>query len=103
MKKNSRCLLLILLAASLLAGGLASHGFWQESVNSRGEGSIEIIGEEEPDPAAVKDVRQAVDAFPSVLESTTGIRLHHPVKVYVTGSEQSYQNVLKDAFHLSAE
>lgn len=103
MRKTSRCLLLISLAAALLAGGLAVHGFWQGSMNSREEGSIEIIGEAEPDPAAVKDVRQAVDTFPSVLESTTGIRLHHPVKVYVTGSEQSYKNVLKDAFHLSAE
>ena len=57
MRKTSRCLLLISLAAALLAGGLAVHGFWQGSMNSREEGSIEIIGEAEPDPAAVKDVR----------------------------------------------
>ena len=103
MKKLGCLVVLLAVLAAIGVAGLSGRSDFFPFGREKGDGSIKIIAEGQPDDAMMKDVREATDAFNRTMEQVMGIRLQRNVKVYVGGTEADYQKVLEREFNLPPE
>lgn len=103
---------LAILAFLVLLGGAGWAGFhlsdsWPVFVefleDREQDPSIHIHEAGTVSPAARRDVELAAQEFPLLMDRELGRGLSHSVHLYLAGSEEDYESVLREHFHLSAD
>ena len=75
MKKLGCLVVLLAVLAAIGVAGLSGRSDFFPFGREKGDGSIKIIAEGQPDDAMMKDVREATDAFNRTMEQVMGVRL----------------------------
>lgn len=93
----------LLLAAVAGGAALYEHYGAQLGLDAPDGGGIEVRTAGEVDAEMLADVRASAAQFEALLAEQTGLTLQHHVTVYAAGTEVDYEQVLQQAFDLSAE